>query len=352
MKSCYYPQIEITGKDIINFAKKKSFSNPNSEDIKLINRVMGFGIPNTDLVYKTYLVDGLEDILKKHDLSEKDLIYAFPDSEGTLVIDGNKYKNVGTTKIEPMKMDSLWCSVFCILERRLNKRRNLLNALKEKFHTISGQYNVKQEVSLFDSINQWSTVISPTCKKLIFTKGVETIECQACEGCENLTQVTFPNTLKIIKDKALMFCSSLKSIKIPESVKIIGDKSFESCSCLKNVTIERGVNKIGNYAFHGCDLRSINIPGSVKEIGNHAFSWNFGLTDVTIEDGVECIGKLAFDAGRTMKEIKVPTSLKMLEGVAFDKKSAFKSEGGYTTYVPKTKNMEDVIVPKEKVQTL
>ena len=73
----------------------------------------------------------------------------------------------------------------------------------------------------------------------------------------------------------LLACSvtATGEITIPNSVTSIADKAFQNCSGLTSVTIPNGVTSIGGYAFYGCSsLTSVTIPNSVTSIGENAFS--------------------------------------------------------------------------------
>ena len=42
-------------------------------------------------------------------------------------------------------------------------------------------------------------------------------------------------------------------ITVPEGVRAIGDRAFTDCDFLKSVTIPEGVARIGDRAFMGCN---------------------------------------------------------------------------------------------------
>ena len=85
--------------------------------------------------------------------------------------------------------------------------------------------------------------------------------------------------------------TSLKEVSIPNSVTIIDNKAFEDCSSLISITIPNSVTSIGSSAFEGCSgLTSITIPSSVTSIGESAFGGCTGLTSITIPDNVTSIG--------------------------------------------------------------
>mgnify|MGYP004458014427 FL=1 len=105
----------------------------------------------------------------------------------------------------------------------------------------------------------------------LILQGVESIGNYAFEGCENLINITIPDSVTSIGLCAFEYCSSLTNITIPNGVtSILG--AFECCSSLTNITIPNGVTSIGYGAFSMCtSLTNITIPNSVTSIGDYTF---------------------------------------------------------------------------------
>lgn len=78
----------------------------------------------------------------------------------------------------------------------------------------------------------------------------------AFENCNDLTNITIPDTVRQIGIGAFKNCSKLESITIPASVKIIGMNAFENCISLNNVIDE------DNKIWYQADLN-----GNEKMIG-------------------------------------------------------------------------------------
>lgn len=64
--------------------------------------------------------------------------------------------------------------------------------------------------------------------------------------------------------------NDLTEVTIPNSCKIIDNQAFASNQYISDITIGDGIEYIGEYAFTGCKLiKSISIPATCKEIGNY-----------------------------------------------------------------------------------
>lgn len=60
----------------------------------------------------------------------------------------------------------------------------------------------------------------------------------------NLQQITIPNTVTHIGDRAFCGCENLQQITIPNSVTHIGDDAFFDCDNLQQITIPCGFEKL------------------------------------------------------------------------------------------------------------
>ncbi len=122
----------------------------------------------------------------------------------------------------------------------------------------------------------------------------------AFERNENITSITFPDSITSIEGSAFSNCSSLTGdLKLPEGLTSIEDSAFYGCYNLTgDLEIPEGVTSIGDSAFYNCSSLTgdLKIPGSVTSIGRDAFNYCSGFTgDLTIPDSVTSIGDSAFN---------------------------------------------------------
>lgn len=115
---------------------------------------------------------------------------------------------------------------------------------------------------------------------------VTSIENYAFELCNELKNVSLPNSIVSIGDCAFWFCSGLTSIHLSEGLVSIGNQAFYCCNSLTSINLPEGLVSIGDQAFLGCSgLTSIHIPSSVTSIYGAAFTTSDNLETITVEEG-------------------------------------------------------------------
>ena len=113
----------------------------------------------------------------------------------------------------------------------------------------------------------------------------------AFRGCESLTSVTIPNSLKELGSYAFSGCSGLASVNLGNSVTTIDSYAFFCFSGLTSVNLGNSVTTIGLCAFRLCTgLSSITISNSVTYIDSEVFIGCSSLSSVIIGSSVSTIG--------------------------------------------------------------
>lgn len=135
-------------------------------------------------------------------------------------------------------------------------------------------------------------IIPDSVSYLMHTYAVTSIDERAFQGCQNMTQVSCPNTITTINRLAFFNCPYLTSVTLPDSLTIIDERIFTFCDNLTSITIPNTVTSIGMLAFSGCSsLANITIPNSVRYICNNAFINCTSLTSIIIPNSVSYIDK-------------------------------------------------------------
>ena len=136
--------------------------------------------------------------------------------------------------------------------------------------------------------------------------------------CTGLTSITIPNGVITIGNASFTGCTGLTSVIIPNSVTTIGASAFKDCTGLTSIIISNSVTTIGAGAFSGCDgLTSITFPPSVMSIGDYAFCDCPGLISIIIPNSVTTIGGSAFKNCTGLNSIIIPNSVTTIGGSAF-----------------------------------
>ena len=98
---------------------------------------------------------------------------------------------------------------------------------------------------------------------------------------KQITNVTLPDGLTNIGNRAFYDCSSLASINIPESVTKINMMTFFHCSSLTSIVIPEGTESLWE-TFMGCEsLSSVVIPASVTRLTYYTFGNCVSLKEIT-----------------------------------------------------------------------
>ncbi|MBQ9455631.1 MAG: leucine-rich repeat domain-containing protein, partial [Thermoguttaceae bacterium] len=140
-------------------------------------------------------------------------------------------------------------------------------------------------------------------------------------GCESLTSVVVPDTVKEIEIRTFSGCTAMKEWGISptnpyfktDGPALLTKDGKKLLSCLywaKEYRIPDGVTKIEAYAFVGRDsLTSVVIPESVREIGQSAFLGCRALKSVVIPEGVRVIEHYAFMDCRSLTSVEISGSV-------------------------------------------
>ncbi|MCQ2345638.1 MAG: leucine-rich repeat domain-containing protein [Paludibacteraceae bacterium] len=169
---------------------------------------------------------------------------------------------------------------------------------------------------------------------------VEGIDDGAFWGCNAMTKVTIPNSVKKIGSRAFSDCTGLTSVNFPTSGEVsTGEYAFSGCTALNSVDLTHVYLEYG-YVFSGCSslktvkfpsvssctvlrdamfedcaIQSITLPTNLEWIGDAVFA-GCPLTSIVIPDPVEEIWSNAFD-GCPLTSVKLSANLKILHKEVF-----------------------------------
>ncbi len=129
--------------------------------------------------------------------------------------------------------------------------------------------------------------------RLELNEGIIAIEGGAFRDCDNLKEVTIPDSVKAIGAFAFYDCSNLNTVVIGDGVDGVGVCAFAYCP-LTSLDLGDSLPYIPSYAFENTDLPTVFIPDSVTDIMYGAFMDCSELTSIELPLSVESIGFDAF----------------------------------------------------------
>lgn len=189
-------------------------------------------------------------------------------------------------------------------------------------------------------------------------KPVTGIGREAFSGCDGITSVTIPASVKEIDDCAFDGCTSVAKVfykgqatewyaiafgdaaanplsagaslvisgatvtnlVVPGTVTGIGCGQFAGCSTIEEVNMGTNVTAIGNEAFGGCkNLWRVTLSGSplLAEIDDYAFSDCEALQKITLPNSVTSIGRYVFQNCESLTQATLGTGITAIPTGAF-----------------------------------
>ena len=184
----------------------------------------------------------------------------------------------------------------------------VFNSNKSLFVKEDGVIYNKDKTMVFSCDNEKSG-------EYVMPNTVETIAPGAFEYCKNLTSVTVSDKVTEIVYKSFYGCEKLSTVTLPVSVKKIGEKAF-SYSGVKTIDLSSIVD-IEDRAFYNTSVEKVNFSDSLTKIGSEAFSNCEELTDVKFGNGLTVISEYAFFRCTALKNVTLPKTLKEIQPFAF-----------------------------------
>lgn len=136
-------------------------------------------------------------------------------------------------------------------------------------------------------------------------------------GCDKLTTLKLPSTLKEIEPYLCGWLAALKSVTISNGTEKIGREAFSHCNSLKSIKIPDSVTRIESDAFSYCEnLESVVLSNNLKEITPFCFTYS-GLKSITVPKSVTIIGDRAFDECAQLEKVVLSEGLKTIDYGAF-----------------------------------
>lgn len=150
----------------------------------------------------------------------------------------------------------------------------------------------------------------------VVPSGIATISTGAFENQRDLRNITLPNSLRRIENRAFKGCKKLEKVVLPDNVEEIGTEVFQACRSLRSITLSKDLRRIGFGAFSGCvKLEEIVLPDNVGIIGSNAFSGCKSLRSITLPEN-PFMGSRVFDDCINLERVIVPYDMPETFGIS------------------------------------
>lgn len=224
----------------------------------------------------------------------------------------------GCTSLEEVHITDLsaWCKIAITDDETSNPlyyaRRLFLNGEEVKDLVIpEGITYVGGYKSCSSPFQYCSSITSVT-----FSSTVTQITRHAFYGCENLKEITIPETVTYYGVTPFEK-SGITSIFIPASVKILENYAFADSKIPVTFADSKNINSVGSCAFENYELlKSIDLSGC-SSIGYSAFENCVNLESVILSQELQTIGSSAFKGCINLKFFSIPNGVKSIARETF-----------------------------------
>ncbi len=130
--------------------------------------------------------------------------------------------------------------------------------------------------------------------------GVSSIGENAFSGCENLRNISIPDSVTTIGAGAFDGCKRLERVVIPDSVTVLGGNAFNDCINLEKVVLGSGITTIEDGTFYNCaSLKEVTMTVNVTAIDFAAFYSCGELKDIYYTGSEEDWNKITIGSFNT-----------------------------------------------------
>lgn len=167
--------------------------------------------------------------------------------------------------------------------------------------------------------------------------------------------LTIPDGIVMIADKAFKGNTNIKSLTVPQSVERIGDMAFTLCENLSNISVPETLDDFGYWCFGATpwmdaqkkdsDYVTLNsvllymknskgnivIPDGVVGISDGFFKNSRDLLSVQFPEGLKFIGRNSFENCYYLEEVTLPEGLEEIREGAF-----YDSQNIVSVYMPQS----------------
>ena len=113
------------------------------------------------------------------------------------------------------------------------------------------------------------------------TYTVTSVDENTFAGCDELTSVLLPPTVRAVSSCAFVGCSSLRQVSLPETIEGFGSCVFTGCTSLEQAILPRHAEFVDTLTFYCCaSLTSLVLPHRIQKVCQGALEHLPSLTDL------------------------------------------------------------------------
>lgn len=153
--------------------------------------------------------------------------------------------------------------------------------------------------------------------RLELPEGLSAIGDLAFYGCDKLTAVVIPVSVRRIGDYAFAECKGLELLDLG-SVSAVGECAFSDCVSLQALRLPDTLESVGMKAFYRCEsITAVTIPVSVTELGISAFGYCKDLVTADVRASVSMIPDLLFFGCSSLSAVTIAGTANDIGDFAF-----------------------------------
>lgn len=110
---------------------------------------------------------------------------------------------------------------------------------------------------------------------------VISVATSAFAGCEGLTSVSLPSTVRAISSSAFLGCTGLREVSYPSTLGTVCACAFTACTSLQQISLPRRTEVVDTLTFYCCaSLKSLILPHRVQTVRWGALEHLPSMTDL------------------------------------------------------------------------
>ncbi len=147
---------------------------------------------------------------------------------------------------------------------------------------------------------------------ITFPDTIKTIGYYSFGFCKGLTSVKFPKNLDTIEMHAFEYCSNLSTVEFPSKLVKIHEKCFDSTPWRKSLTAQNGLVIVNGCLIDGSAASgNVTIPSDVKYVSPGSFCGNTNINSVVFPTGVTELCDNTFYMCSNLRSAELPSVTKI-----------------------------------------